>query len=318
MYFEVPKAGCTQMKELLRHIEGAAPLKLFTNGDWQTRRDMFIHSRLNVPLPSLVDFNDEDQREILESPEFFRMTVVRNPYSRLVSAWRNNILLCERTGRKVYLHMKGRLPDIQEKSLVSFLEFVQYVETQCDISNCDPHWMRQVDYVSLPAMNFSSVAKLEQFNEGLRRFAEHLALSEPLLAGGKNESLPLGTASYSEELADRVYSLYLTDFESLQYDRATWKIGRQNAREQTNGTVCISERKLIDEVIERNVIILSLYEERDRLRNQLAWVSRLRLQSAINGLIAVHSISRRAARKISGSVLRMLRYCRPMQRATRN
>jgi hypothetical protein len=316
MYFEVPKAGCTQMKELLRRIEGAAPLKLFTNGDWQTRRDMFVHSRSNVPLTSLADFNDKDQREILESPNFFRITVVRNPYSRLVSAWRNNILLCERTGRKVYLQMKGHLPDIQDKSLVSFDEFLQYVETQCDVSNCDPHWMRQVDYVSLPAMNFTCVARLEQFSDGLRRFAEHLGLSDPLHARGKNESLPVGTASYSEDLADRVYSLYQGDFESLQYDRDTWKTGQQIVKERTDGTICISERKLLDEVIERNLIILSLYEERDRLRNQLAWVSRLRLQSAINGLVVLHSISRRAVRTIRGSLFRVLRYRRPLQKET--
>src|SRR5205807_1122192 len=112
MYFEVPKAGCTHMKQLLRRVEGAAPINLFTNGDWQTRRDMFVHSRSNLPLPSLVDLDNMAQREVLESPDFFRMTVVRNPYTRLVSAWRNNVLLCERTGRKVYLQVKGRLPDI--------------------------------------------------------------------------------------------------------------------------------------------------------------------------------------------------------------
>src|SRR5437773_10536584 len=97
MYFEIPKAGCTQMKELLRRIEGAAPMNLFTNGDWQTRRAMFIHSRSNIPLPSLVDLDDASQKEVFESPDFLRMTVVRNPYARLASAWRNNVLLCERT-----------------------------------------------------------------------------------------------------------------------------------------------------------------------------------------------------------------------------
>jgi sulfotransferase famil protein len=316
MYCEVPKAGCTQMKVLMRQVEGAPPIRLFTDGDWVTRREMFIHSRTNIPLPSLADLDDTTQREVLESQEFFRMTVVRNPYSRLVSAWRNNVFLCERTGRKVYLQMKGHLPDIQEKSLVSFSEFVKYIETKCDVCCCDPHWMRQVVYTSFPAMNFSCVARLEELREGLQRFADHVGLSEPLIAAGKNESLPVGTASYCEDLADRVYSLYRPDFDALKYDRDTWKSDRQNATEQSNGTICISERKLIDEVIERNLIILTLYEERDRLRNQLAWVSRLRLQSTIEGLVVVHSISRRAARKIRATVLRMLGHRRSMQKAT--
>src|SRR5438270_12745204 len=83
MYFEVPKAGCTQMKELLRRVEGAAPINLFTKGHWPVRRDMFVHARANMPLLSLLDLDDASQREVLESPDFLRMSVVRNPYSRL-------------------------------------------------------------------------------------------------------------------------------------------------------------------------------------------------------------------------------------------
>lgn len=69
MYFEVPKAACTQMKELLRTIEGAPPIKVFAGGAWETRRDMFIHSRSNVPLPSLVELDDTMQREVLDAPD---------------------------------------------------------------------------------------------------------------------------------------------------------------------------------------------------------------------------------------------------------
>src|SRR5437868_1542852 len=67
MYFEVPKAACTQMKELLRTIEGSPPIKLFAGGAWETRRNMFVHSRANVPLPSLVELDDKTQREVLEA-----------------------------------------------------------------------------------------------------------------------------------------------------------------------------------------------------------------------------------------------------------
>ena len=148
------------------------------------------------------------------------------------------------------------------------------------------------------------------------RFAEHLGLSESLVAGGKNESLPVGTASYSEELADKVYSLYRTDFEVLRYDRNTWAAGgRKSSQQPKKGSICISEEKLIDEIIERNLIILSLYEERERLQTQLKWVSRLHLPPVISGLVALHSISRKAAQIIKGSALRVLRRRNQMQKA---
>src|SRR5215472_5421525 len=78
LYFEVPKAACTQMKEILRTMAGAPPIKLFADEVWETRREMFVHGRSNVPLPSLVDLDDKTQRQVLESPDFFRMTIVRN------------------------------------------------------------------------------------------------------------------------------------------------------------------------------------------------------------------------------------------------
>jgi hypothetical protein len=124
-YFAVPKAACTQMKELLRTVLNAPPIKVFADRSPQTRRDMFIHARPNVPLPSLLDLNNRTQKDVLESPDFLRMTVVRNPYTRLISAWTNKILLCEPGVKEEYLQIKGQLPALHKKSLISFPEFVE-------------------------------------------------------------------------------------------------------------------------------------------------------------------------------------------------
>ena len=301
LYFEILKAASTQMIELLRAVENAPSIKAFVDGQQETRRDQFIHARKNVPLRSLAHLDDRTQREVLESPDFLRITVIRNPYSRLVSAWRNKVLLCEPQGIEVYLQIKGGRPGLHQKSLVSFKEFVNYLENKCDLSTCDPHWRRQVDHTFFPALNFSCVARVEQLEEGLRPFAEHLGFSKSLVGAGKNESLPVATASYSEELAEKVYSLYQPDFEVLGYDRNTWAASRQNGIRQTiTSHASISDEKLIDEIIERNLIILNLYEERDRLQALLKWVLKLHLRPVLNGLDALHSISRKAAEKING------------------
>src|SRR2546421_393372 len=125
-------------------------------------------------------------------------TFVRNPSARLVSAWRNKVFLCEPQGIDVYVRIRGGMPDFHEKSLVSFKEFVDYLESKCDLSTCDPHWRRQVDHTFFPALNFSCVARVEQLEEGLRPLAEHLGLSKSFVGAGKNESLPVATASYNE------------------------------------------------------------------------------------------------------------------------
>jgi hypothetical protein len=305
LYFEVPKAASTQMKELLRSVENAGPIKPFADGTLHTRRDMFIHGRPNVPLPSLLDLDDRTQRRVLEAPDFLRMTVVRNPYTRLISAWTNKILLCEPGVQGVYLQIKGRLPDLHEKSLVSFPEFVDYVRLRCDLSTCNNHWRRQVAHTFFPAMNFSLVGKVEQLADALQQFERHLGYANSLVAEGRNKSIPSGPGLYTRDLADKVYSAYKADFEVFGYDVDSWApVGERASQEPTKAYV--SEERFRDEVIERNLIIFSLYEERDRLQTQLRWASRLRLLSALNTLVSLESISRRGVKKIKRWTRRVL------------
>lgn len=304
MYVQVPKAACTQVLEIMRIIENAPPMKVLTHELWESRRDMFIHAPSNRPLPSLVDLDNRTQREVLESPNFFRMTVVRNPYTRLVSAWRNKILLCEPIVRDEYVRLKGGLPDMHHKSLVTFSEFVTYLESNCDLNNCDPHWRRQVDQIFFPALNLSHVVKLEHLGEGLRRFGQHVNLPDSLVASGKNISIPVGSVTYTQELADRVYALYQSDFETLEYDRDSWRTGSKGI----NGRApALWEEKLCDEIIERNVVLSHLYEELHLLQTQLRVVSMLRLLPIVNGLLTSYRKLRLLARKVNQWVYRMHR-----------
>jgi hypothetical protein len=283
LYFEVPKAACTQMKELLRRLQGAPPLQLLVGKLVETRRNMFVHARENVPLPSLVDLDDATQKEALESDTFFRFTIVRNPYSRLVSAWKNKIVPCEPgPAERVYVAIKGRVPDMHAKDLVRFDELVNYLRAQKDLNAADPHWRRQVDHLFLEALNFSHVGKLENLGATLARFQQHLGLAEPLTIGKENASAPVGLATYDQDLADKVYSLYQDDFERLGYSRDSWRDGKSAPSTATPGV--IPEARFYDEIIERNLIISGLYEERRQLRAELQRVSRLHLMPLANAL----------------------------------
>jgi hypothetical protein len=304
LYFEVPKAACTQMKELLRLQEGAPPIQLFAGKLMETRREMFVHARENVPLPSLVDLDDATQREVLESSDFFRFTIVRNPYTRLVSAWKNKVVPCEPGCERLYLEIKGHLPDMHAKELIAFDEFVGYLENKCDVSACDPHWRRQVDHLFLDALNFSHVGKVENMAASLARFQQHLGLAEPPMAGRKNVSAPVGLATYNQSLADKVYALYQADFERLGYDRDSWREGQSAA--PIPSKVVVPEERFYDEIIERNVIISGLYQERDRLRADLQRVSRLHLMGPVNALARLRRGAFAIASKVRAGIRGML------------
>ena len=303
LYFEVPKAACTQMKELLRRQEGAPAIQLFAGKLMETRREMFIHARENVPLPSLVDLDDATQKEVLESDGFFRFAIVRNPYSRVVSAWKNKVVPCEPGAERLYLEIKGRLPDMHAKELIAFDEFVSYLG-KIDLRASDPHWRRQVDHLFLDALSFSLVGKMEDMSGAMERFQQHLGLAEPLMTGKKNVSAPVGLATYDQNLADKVYSLYREDFERLGYNRDSWRDG-QSAVPAAQKAV-IPEARFYDEIIERNLIISGLYAERERLQADLKRVSRLHLLPLVNGLAGVRRRVVALASKIRGGFRAML------------
>jgi len=289
MYFEVPKAACTKMKVLLRSLEQAPPLKLYAPPELrETRRDMFVHARENVPLPSLLDLDDRTQREVLESADFLRITFVRNPYTRLASSWKNKIMLCEPDQQHLYRQIRGYVPELHGKSLIGFEEFVEYIENQCDLRTCDSHWRRQVDHLFFSALNFSYVGKIEQMAEGLKRFEKHLGLSAPLTNEARNVSNS-SAVLYHKNLAEKVYSLYAADFQTLGYDRDTWPGVELNPGEASKKTT-VREETFADEVIERNIVILHLYQERDHLRADLGKVFRLQLRVIANAVGALRKL----------------------------
>src|SRR5438105_12468160 len=158
MYVEVPKAACTGMKWLLHKLEnGGAPKPSLG----ETRREMFIHSRENVPLPSLVDLDDATQKYILESPDVLRMMVVRNPHTRIVSTWRNKVLLCEPGFDRIFVDVKGEAPALESKPAVSLKEFVHYLGKDDNLSG-SAHWAPQGDHAFFRALNYSFVGRVEQ------------------------------------------------------------------------------------------------------------------------------------------------------------
>jgi hypothetical protein len=258
MYYEVPKAGCTSMKTLILSVEKLPNVAPFVGSHREVRRDMFIHERSQVKLPSLLDFEDRTQQEILTSPDFFRFTLVRNPYTRLQSAWQDKVRLCAPRYEGLYYGLKGALPTGRNpNSIISFSEFVRWVSAE-DLSTGDHHWRRQTAHLFYPAFDFNVVGHLEQFNAVVAAFYGHIGLHGDL-PPPMNESGPV--TEFDEGLAQLVYALYKSDFDAFGYPAESWPRPRNGATEPRT----IPEARYLDELIERNIVIGHLYEERDRL-----------------------------------------------------
>src|SRR5262249_28283680 len=87
VYVETPKAACTVVKWILAIISGHDIQLVRCRSE--SNLEMCVHNRNVHPLPSLNDFPNQQVRDILHRYRTF--CVVRNPFTRLVSAWANKI-----------------------------------------------------------------------------------------------------------------------------------------------------------------------------------------------------------------------------------
>jgi hypothetical protein len=264
MFFEVPKAACTTMKVLIHQLEGAPPLRYFLSGA-QSRREMFIHSRPNVPLPSLVDLDDKTQKMVLTSPDVFRFTIVRNPYTRLISAWKSKVVLCEPGFEYVYRDIHGSLPH-SNNDLITFSEFLDYVE-KSDPWTYNPHWMLQSDHLFYEAFDFSFVGKMEKLNDALARFQSHIGTIARFDVGTSNSSAFKGDVTLTEDQANRIYKIYRNDFENFGYERT--ELPRPKNSEHSD--MGVNPANTYNEILERNIIIAMLARDRADLMAKVRW-----------------------------------------------
>jgi glycosyltransferase involved in cell wall biosynthesis/predicted O-methyltransferase YrrM len=262
LYYEVPKAACTSMKLLIHSLEKLPPFAAFAGDQPEVRREMFVHERSEFKLPSLLDFDNETQKNIINSPDFFRFTIVRNPYTRLQSAWKDKILTCAPGFEHFYYQIKGGLPQGSDSaSRIMFQEFVAAISRD-DLTTCNPHWRSQVAHLFLRTLDFSFVGRLESLAEAVSTFLKHAEFAPTQIPGAANQSQ--ATGEYDQELADKVFALYERDFVDLGYEKDSWKSNASRSRVRT-----VSEERFVDEITERNIIIGHLYSERTNLRERL-------------------------------------------------
>jgi hypothetical protein len=249
LYIEVPKAACTAIKTFLRSLYTDAPLRPFIENNRETRMDMFIHSRSNVPIPPITSLPDTVQRELFESPDALRFTVVRNPYTRLISAWRDKVLLREPTVEDVHSSVQGE---------ITFEKFIAYIE-QCSPAYWDDHWAKQVDMCFSHAIPFNHIGKVETLSKTARALNRHLGMrvALPIANSGALRIEP----EFSEGTRVSIATLYADDFTEFGYDPDNFP--------RTLGSSKVSAAKFIHEIVERNLVIADLYAQRDRLRAQL-------------------------------------------------
>jgi dermatan 4-sulfotransferase 1 len=222
-YMGVPKTACSKVKMLLQQLEGN-PLPVNPFG---------VHERTAPGIPfvsKLSDFASDVALKILSDPNWFRFAFVRNPYSRLLSGYKNKVMDLKSPWKGFRESIREQAgyptPPGETPGMVAFRDFVRYVRQQPDEVR-DGHWRSQFGTMCADRISYDFVGRMETFVKDVSRVLERFGASRQLrdLASeivGASAAVPMAVA-YDTELANIVYEMYRLDFETFGYERDSWR-----------------------------------------------------------------------------------------------
>jgi hypothetical protein len=184
---------------------------------------LFEHSRFRVRQPRRQHPKYQFLRPLQLSPrevqrlerEAWVFTVVRDPYSRVLSAY------LDKVGRRRHQGLRFLAWASRHGQPETFLGFCRYLEAGGLF--LDMHWAPQAEILCLPLERFNFIGRVETLEHDLAYILQHLYGVEPGAPAPR-----AGTSTGASARLDEVYGreerlivnrLYAADFERFGYDR---------------------------------------------------------------------------------------------------
>ena len=221
-YVSTPKVACTDIKWWFCRLEGCDFDSSDIRRSWETEPDLVIHDLLPVVCPEIVCDSHQNTLEILNSEEYFRFAVVRNPYKRLFSAWQSKLLLNEPFQIAPYLksdfftHPIQRLEDIT----LAFEGFMEYVAEHEWPNISNPHWASQAQVLRVGKVKYSMIAQIENAEplwDQIAKLLDRKDFERPLKTRANESLIPYRPEFFSNRCQEIICKLYTEDFEYFDY-----------------------------------------------------------------------------------------------------
>lgn len=175
----------------------------------------------------MVDCSLPEQQYLLTSPEVTRIAFVRNPYTRLLSAYNNKVVGSKRYGdiQERLIARRGFFPGFFNAKMPTFKEFVNYVFKIPD-EHRDIHWRSQVNILHFNQLEYNFIGYIGSFQEDLAKliavnFNDKIEVNG-LITKVDNPSTGLAfDEAYLKQTLRKVYTSYKSDFKLFGYKQST-------------------------------------------------------------------------------------------------
>lgn len=164
MYCAVPKSGCTGLKGWM--LKGAG---LFTGGSAHNKT-LFKGPRLRVA----TYMTDEEVQKVLNNGEYFKFTIVRNPFTRVLATYLERFNTClqqkRRTAGECHMWKKALTRDeAAAKGLKDDMTFQDYLDSldkygpqHKPINFLNAHWLPASQVCAMDEIEYDYVGRLEE------------------------------------------------------------------------------------------------------------------------------------------------------------
>jgi hypothetical protein len=236
-YYNMPKAGCTTIKNILYYIE---------KGEW-LNTPLEIHRVVSRGEALLSNESFQRQRmELKSSSPYFTFSFVRHPGKRVYSAFVEKILTRHEysigsiqnhlikemnfTHRGKKIESLDAMPPLEEMEIENlrsnfkqFLKFVQLNITNQSRFYPNQHWVVQSERIDKlkDQDRLDFVGRIEDFKDDFNMVLKHIGIDRPDLTDSRFNEGPKPPISYQDlvgsVLRNSIRSIYAKDFDRYGY-----------------------------------------------------------------------------------------------------
>ena len=145
---------------------------------------------------------------------YFKLTIVRNPYSRILSAYLDKIENRDKPKRKTVTKFLKKQPH-DEITLNEFLDFLENGGLRLHA-----HWAPQTDFLVFPIDQYDYIGKLENLQKDLTQILTLIYRKDcPIISVNEHKTDSMDkTKELTPAEKCRIYNLYMDDFKNFHYE----------------------------------------------------------------------------------------------------